>query len=54
MFRGIDQKFADNLNAFIVGDMDGGGVVVRLAMDVLGTCVVSGGSGVSPPAEALW
>ena len=54
VFRGIDQKLANNLNSFIIGDMDGGGVVVRLAMDVLGTCVVSGGSGVSPPAEALW
>lgn len=35
MLRSIIQKLADDLNAFIVGNMDGGFIVKGLAMQVL-------------------
>lgn len=35
MFRRIEQELANDLDAFVVGDVDGGFVVKRFAMQVL-------------------
>lgn len=42
MLGGVGQEFADNLDAFIVGDVDGGLIAEGLAMQVLPGC---GGTG---------
>jgi hypothetical protein len=38
MLGGVEQELANYLNAFIVGDVDGGLVVEGLAMQVLAGC----------------
>ena len=35
VFRRKDEEFAHDMNAFIVGDVDGGGVVQRFAVEIL-------------------